>query len=237
LLLNMELVATVALAATLFREHLGRNMITAALLVTTAGVLLVWEPGAAFDVDALLIVGACMFWGLDNSVTSRIDQVSPQHVTFLKGVVAGSVNLALGLAITGAGSVSGWAVAGALVVGAFGYGASITLWVRGSRSGDLRDRPVHWCGAVMGRFDRFDRHGATDRHDDRRSRGRTIPALGPSPRARARPHDPYPRARSRRRPPRPRPHRRRAEPPQPRPRTPRASPRARTRARPAPQTR
>ena len=46
LLLNMELVATVVLAATLFREHLGRNMIAAALLVTAAGVLLVWEPGA-----------------------------------------------------------------------------------------------------------------------------------------------------------------------------------------------
>jgi len=133
LLLNMELVATVVLAATLFREHLGRNMIVAALLVTVAGVLLVWEPGAAFSVDALLIVGACVFWGLDNSVTSRIDQVSPQHVTFLKGVVAGSVNLALGLAITGAGRVSGWPVISALVVGAFGYGASITLWVRGAQ--------------------------------------------------------------------------------------------------------
>jgi drug/metabolite transporter (DMT)-like permease len=154
LLLNMELVATVALAATLFREHLGRNMITAALLVTTAGVLLVWEPGAAFDVDALLIVGACMFWGLDNSVTSRIDQVSPQHVTFLKGVVAGSVNLALGLAITGAGSVSGWAVAGALVVGAFGYGASITLWVRGAQQlGAARGQVIFatapFIGAVL----------------------------------------------------------------------------------------
>ena len=32
LLLNMELVATVVLAATLFREHLGRNMVTAAAL-------------------------------------------------------------------------------------------------------------------------------------------------------------------------------------------------------------
>lgn len=133
LLLNMELVATVVLAATLFREHLGRNMIAAAALVTAAGVLLVWEPGATLSLDALLIVGACVFWGLDNSVTSRIDQVSPHHVTFLKGVVAGSVNLGLGLAIIGAADVSGWSILGALTVGAFGYGASITLWVRGAQ--------------------------------------------------------------------------------------------------------
>ena len=133
LLLNMELVATVILAATLFREQLGRMMILAVVLVTLAGVLLVWSPGADVGLDSLLIVGACACWGLDNSVTSRIDQISPQHVTLLKGVVAGSVNLALGLAITGAGSVDGWAVVGALLVGAFGYGASITLWVRGAQ--------------------------------------------------------------------------------------------------------
>ena len=128
LLLNMELVATVVLAATLFREHLGGNMIAAAVLVTGAGVLLVWEPGASVSLGALLIVGACACWGLDNSVTSQIDQVSPQHVVFLKGTVAGSVNLALGLVITRAGHVNGWSIVGALTVGALGYGASITLW-------------------------------------------------------------------------------------------------------------
>ena len=154
LLLNMELVATVVLAATLFREHLGRNMIVAALLVTAAGVILVWEPGAAINVSALLIVGACACWGLDNSVTSRIDQVSPQHVTFLKGVVAGSVNLALGLAITGAGDVSGWSILGALVVGMLGYGASITLWVRGAQQlGAARGQVIFatapFIGAVL----------------------------------------------------------------------------------------
>jgi len=154
LLLNLELVATVVLAATLFREHLGSSMVAAALLVTTAGVLLVWQPGAGFSVDALLIVGACVFWGLDNSVTSRIDQVSPQHLTFLKGVVAGSVNLALGLTITGAGSVNAWAVVGALIVGAFGYGASITLWVRGAQQlGAARGQVIFafapFIGAVL----------------------------------------------------------------------------------------
>lgn len=133
LLLNMELVFTVALAATLFREHLGANVVTAAALVTVAGAMLVWEPGAAVNVRGLLIVGACACWGLDNSVTARIDQVSPPHVTFLKGVVAGSVNLVLGLAIVGAGNVDVRAVLGALVVGALGYGASITLWVRGAQ--------------------------------------------------------------------------------------------------------
>jgi drug/metabolite transporter (DMT)-like permease len=151
LLLNMELVATIVLAATLFREHLGRNMIVSAVLVTTAGVLLVWEPGATISVHALLIVGACACWGLDNSVTSRIDQVSPQHVTFLKGIAAGTVNLMLGLAVTGMGSVGGWSVLGALVIGGLGYGASITLWVRGAQQlGAARGQVIFATAPFLG---------------------------------------------------------------------------------------
>jgi drug/metabolite transporter (DMT)-like permease len=151
LLLNMELVATVILAATLFREHLGRNMILAATLVTVAGVLLVWDPGATVNLSALLIIGACACWGLDNSVTSRIDQLSPQHVTFLKGLVAGSVNLVLGLAIAGAGDVTGWSVLGALVVGSVGYGLSITLWVRGAQQlGAARGQVIFASAPFLG---------------------------------------------------------------------------------------
>ena len=151
LLLNMELVATVVLATTLFREHLGRNMIFASLFVTAAGALLVWDPGATLNASALLIVGACACWGLDNSVTSRIDQVSPQHVVFLKGVVAGGVNLALGLAFTGAGNVNGWSILGALLVGMLGYGASITLWVRGAQQlGAARGQVIFATAPFLG---------------------------------------------------------------------------------------
>ncbi|MEX0848334.1 MAG: DMT family transporter [Ilumatobacteraceae bacterium] len=133
LLLNLELVMTLALAATLFREHLGPRMVTAAALVTGAGALLVWQPGASADLHGLLIVGACACWGLDNSVTARIDQVSPQHITFLKGTVAGSVNLVLGMAVGGRAGLDVTTVLAALAVGAIGYGASITLWVRGAQ--------------------------------------------------------------------------------------------------------
>jgi len=151
LLLNLELAVTVVLAATLFREHLGRAMITAAALVTLAGVLLVWQPGASISPGALFIVGACACWGLDNSVTSRIDQLSPQHVVFLKGIVAGGMNLALGLAITGAGEIDGWSVVGALAVGALGYGASITLWVRGAQQlGAARGQVIFATAPFLG---------------------------------------------------------------------------------------
>jgi drug/metabolite transporter (DMT)-like permease len=151
LLLNMELVATVVIASTLFRENLGRNMALTVALVAVAGILLVWQPGASVNAAGLFVVGACVCWGLDNSVTAQIDQISPQHITFLKGVVAGSVNLVLGLIVMGAGKVTGWSILGALGIGALGYGASITLWVRGAqRLGAARGQVIFAAAPFLG---------------------------------------------------------------------------------------
>jgi drug/metabolite transporter (DMT)-like permease len=135
ILLNLELVATVALAATLFREHLGGRVLTGAALVAAGGVVLVWDPDASWSAGGLLVAGACLCWGLDNGVTARLDQLSPETVVLAKGAVAGTVNLVLGLALAGSGGATHGPgqVLAALAVGAAGYGASITLWVKGAR--------------------------------------------------------------------------------------------------------
>ena len=132
LLLNMELVATAVLAALVFGEHLGRRVVIGTCLVVAAGVALVWSGSPELRLGSLLVVGACVCWGLDNCVTAELDEISPEHITLAKGVVAGGTNLLVGLAIGGA-LPGGWETLLALVVGALGYGASITLWVTGAR--------------------------------------------------------------------------------------------------------
>ncbi len=134
ILLNTELVATVVLAALFFGERIGRRLLSSVVLITVAGVLLTWGPGAAVDVGAVLIIAACVAWGLDNCVTAHIEQLTPEHVVMLKGVAAGGVNLVIGLSTVGWGASTDAAdVVAALVIGAAGYGLSITLWVRGAR--------------------------------------------------------------------------------------------------------
>jgi len=134
ILLNAELVATVVLAALFFREHLGARILVSAMLITVAGSLLAWEPGATVDAGALFVIGASAAWGLDNCVTARIEHLVPEHVVALKGLVAGGANLTIGLVITGWGAPTDLTeVVAALVVGATGYGLSITLWVKGAR--------------------------------------------------------------------------------------------------------
>lgn len=151
LLLNFELVATVALAAFVFKEHLGRRLLAAVGLVAFAGVLLVWEPGTAINVGALFVIGACLAWGIDNSVTARIDQLSPEQITFTKGLVAGTANLILGLAAATAWNIQPSQIMAALAIGALGYGASITLWVKGARDlGAARGQVVFAIAPFVG---------------------------------------------------------------------------------------
>jgi drug/metabolite transporter (DMT)-like permease len=132
LLLNTELIATALLAFLVFGEHLGRRVVGGTTLVVAAGALLAWEGAPELRIGALLIVGACLCWGLDNCVTAELDSIAPEHITFAKGVVAGTTNVLIGLA-TGGSIPGGWTLLAALAVGAVGYGLSITLWVAGAR--------------------------------------------------------------------------------------------------------
>ena len=152
LLLNPEVVFTVVLAAVLFSEHLGGRVIVGVSLVVAAGVTLAWSGGAELRAGALLVAGACMCWAVDNNVTAKLDELAPVHITLAKGVVAGGVNLLIGLFL--GGWPSAWRVLAALVVGAVGYGASITLWVAGARDigaarGQLVFATAPFVGAVV----------------------------------------------------------------------------------------
>jgi drug/metabolite transporter (DMT)-like permease len=132
LLLNLELVATTVLAALFFGEHLGRRVVSGTMLVVISGAMLAWSGAPELRWGAVLIVGACVCWGLDNCVTADLAEIAPEHITLAKGVIAGGTNLVLGFALGGSLPTGGQVVL-ALVVGALGYGVSITLWVAGAR--------------------------------------------------------------------------------------------------------
>lgn len=152
MLLNLELVFTTVVAGLVFREHLGRAVVAGTALVVVGSVVLSWSGDPDLRWGAVLIAGACLCWAVDNSTTAAIDQIRPSHITLAKGVIAGGSNLAIGLATTATPSLGPtlWA----LVVGAFGYGASITLWVAGARllgaaRGQLVFATAPFVGAIV----------------------------------------------------------------------------------------
>ena len=130
--LNLETTATAVLAWAFFKENLDGRTWLANGLVVVSGVLLAAPSGFAVAPAAALVGAACVCWGLDNNLTAIIDGYTPAQTTFAKGVVAGTVNLGLGLALEG-GLPGTTALFGALGVGALAYGASIVLYIRGAQ--------------------------------------------------------------------------------------------------------
>lgn len=126
--LNLELVATAALGHIVFKDHLGRYGWIGVVGVLGAGMILAWEGGPAGLWAGLLVAAACTCWGMDNHLTALIDGITPAQSTFWKGIVAGVVNLAIGMALAPlVGGMLGISLA--LVVGAFSYGISIMLYI------------------------------------------------------------------------------------------------------------
>ncbi len=128
LLLNLEMVATAVLGVALFREHLGRLGWLGVGGIVAGGALLVGGGGWPGVQAALLVAMACTCWGLDNHLTALIDGITPACSTLVKGIVAGSTNLAIGLALAPVIASPG-DLAAALIVGALSYGASIALYI------------------------------------------------------------------------------------------------------------
>ena len=130
LLLNFEAVFTAALAWLVFRENVDKRVFAGMLAIIAGGVLLSWQQAPRIDGAAgpLLIAAACLAWALDNNLTRRVSGGDAVTIAALKGLVAGSVNFALALGM-GAYVPAPGAVALASIVGVFGYGVSLVLFI------------------------------------------------------------------------------------------------------------
>lgn len=131
--LNMELVATAILGIMFFKDSLDRYAWIGVLLTVLAGVITTLGEGTSGIMAGLIITAACFCWGVDNHLTALTDGASPQIVTFVKGIVAGSVNLIIGSMISNE-PVRFGSIGSALTVGIFSYGFSIMLYVTSAQN-------------------------------------------------------------------------------------------------------
>lgn len=130
LLLNLEGVFTVLLAWFVFRENFDRRIALGMAAIAAGGVVLSWQGEASLSgmLGPLAIAGGCLAWALDNNLTRKVSLSDPLQVAMLKGLVAGGINFAL--AVTrGAPIPDAGVIAAAGLVGLFGYGFSLVLFV------------------------------------------------------------------------------------------------------------
>jgi drug/metabolite transporter (DMT)-like permease len=148
--LNLELVATAVLGVLIFKDALDRNAWIGVILTIAAGIVTSFVEGTSGLVSGLLIAAACFCWGIDNHLTALTDGASPQSVTFIKGIVAGSVNLIIGCFISGQ-SLAMVEIVPALILGVFAYGISIVLYVTSAQNiGATRSQILFSTAPVWG---------------------------------------------------------------------------------------
>jgi drug/metabolite transporter (DMT)-like permease len=152
LFLNLEGVFTALLAWIVFRENVDRRIMLGMVAIVAGGALLAWQgrfEWGGFS-GPLAIAAACLCWAIDNNLTQKVSTSDPLQVAALKGAAAGTVNFAIGLFLTGqlpSRSLTG----AALVLGFFGYGLSLMLFVLALRSlGTARTGAYFSTGPFIG---------------------------------------------------------------------------------------
>ena len=134
LLLNLEGLATMAIAWIVFRENVDRRLLAGAGAILAGAAVLSWRDGPlSLGPAAIAIIGACIAWGIDNNLTPKLSSADPLQITAIKGLAAGVVNTALAFA-NGAEAPSLALTLGALAVGFVGYGVSLVLFVLALRN-------------------------------------------------------------------------------------------------------
>lgn len=133
LLLNLEGLATMAIAWLVFRENVDRRLLTGAAAILAGAVILSWNgAGLSLDAGGLFVAAACLSWGIDNNLTRKLSSADPVQIAMIKGLVAGGTNLLLALSF-GAAWPSMALVGAGTVVGFLGIGVSLVMFMLGLR--------------------------------------------------------------------------------------------------------
>lgn len=135
LLLNLETVLTALLAWVVFREASSPRVVLGFGAILIGSVLLAW-PGRVLAAGDLLplfaIVGACLFWAVDNNLTRKTAAGDARVIAATKGLAAGATNTTLAV-LLGASLPSGDKILATLGLGLLGYGLSLVLYIYAMR--------------------------------------------------------------------------------------------------------
>jgi drug/metabolite transporter (DMT)-like permease len=130
LLLNLEGVFSTLIAWFVFQENFDRRIALGVLAITAGAVLL--SIGGSVEwgnaIGPMAVAAACLAWALDNNLTRKVALTDVTFIAMLKGLVAGSVNISIAVAM-GASWPNLNAILDAGAVGLASYGVSLVLFV------------------------------------------------------------------------------------------------------------
>lgn len=131
LLLNLEAVLTAVLAWVVFKEHTDFRIVFGMMMIVAGGVLLSWPHNQNTEhqgIGPLLIAGACLCWGIDNNLTRMFSTGDSLFIACIKGMTSGIVSISTAL-LFGANLPPMITISYAMIIGFFGYGVSLVLFI------------------------------------------------------------------------------------------------------------
>lgn len=134
LLNNFEIVATSLIAMALFKERISRRLWLAIGLITLSSLLLSIEDSSTFQfsVGSVLILLACVCWGLENNCTRMLSGSDPMETVVIKGFGSGLGSLLVAL-IIGEAFPALSRLPLILLLGCVAYGLSVYFYVYAQR--------------------------------------------------------------------------------------------------------
>ncbi|WP_410209855.1 EamA family transporter [Aquirhabdus sp.] len=136
LMLTLEAVFTVVLAALLYHERVDRRVVSAIALMTCGGAILVVDHlgGDQTQIWGLVaVLAATLAWAIDNTLSRALADVDPSQVVVAKATLGASASFIIA-AISGHMNMSAGVALGLLLIGASGYGLSLRLYLLAQRS-------------------------------------------------------------------------------------------------------
>lgn len=134
LLNNFEIVATSVIALLVFKETISKRLWTAILLVTVSSIILSFEDMSSFtfSTGSVLVIGACICWGMENNCTKMLSKKDPPQIVVIKGFFSGFGSLVIALVIGERLPYFTYALC-ALILGFVAYGLSILFYIYAQR--------------------------------------------------------------------------------------------------------
>lgn len=130
LLNNFEIVATSLIALIFFKEIISKRLWLAIILVTIASIILGYEgtDSFIFNKGSLLVLGACICWGMENNCTKMLSSKSSVEIVTVKGCFSGLGSLIIAFIIGENLPALIWVFA-VLILGFVAYGLSINFYI------------------------------------------------------------------------------------------------------------
>ena len=140
LLVTTEIAFSVILASLIFRENLNLrkwiaiSMVLSGIVIITISNDLDHITLPDLNIGNLMIVGAAIFWALDNNLSTIISsKVSASRLVQLKSIIGGSVLLGVTLVLQISFQMTFYQLLNIILLGSLGFGASLFFFINALR--------------------------------------------------------------------------------------------------------